>query len=113
MNAIAHHPSPVPQGVFFHEVIGDSMVPTYLPNRDAVCCIPVDGYRCEGVYLVNRLELYRCQKEGRYVRMWRDNKLYSEYLYHIDLFNTAELALVWADMRIVNPSIYRALAQAA
>lgn len=96
-----------PTSSFIHEIIGDSMAPTYLPGRHAVICVPVDGYLCEGVYLVNGIELYRCQREGNYVRMWRDNKLYSEFVYRIDIFNSAELALVCADVRITNPSALR------
>lgn len=96
-----------PASSFIHEIIGDSMAPTYEPGRHAVICVPVEGYLCEGVYLVNGIELYRCQREGRYVRMWRDNKIYSEFVYRIDIFNGADLALVCADVKITNPSVLR------
>lgn len=96
-----------PTSSFIHEIIGDSMAPTCEPGRHAVTCVPVEGYLCEGVYLVNRIELYRFQREGKYVRMWRDNKIYSEFVYRIDIFNGADLALVCADVKITNPSVLR------
>jgi hypothetical protein len=39
--------------------------------------------------------------------MWRDNKIYSEFVYRIDIFNGADLALVCADVKITNPSVLR------
>lgn len=98
--------------IFYHEVIGDSMEPTYLRNRDSVICTPVTGYVCEGVYLISG-ELYRCQREGRYVRMWRDNPHYPEYRAHIDLFNESQLALVIADVSIRNPTVFRIVSESA
>lgn len=99
--------SAAPVFSFIHEIIGDSMAPTYSPGRHAVICVPVDGYLCEGVYLVNGHDLYRCQREGQNVRMSRDNKVYSESTHPIDIFNSADLALVCADVRITNPSVLR------
>lgn len=81
MNAIVvSHQDAASTASFIHDIIGDSTSPTYAAGRHAVICVPVAGYTYEGVYLINRLELYRCQREGRYVRMSRDNKLYSEFV---------------------------------
>jgi hypothetical protein len=99
--------APAPTSSFTHEIIGDSMAPTYEPGRHAVICVPVEGYLCEGVYLVNGIDLYRCQREGGFVRMMRDNKFYSDRIHPLEDFNGADLALVCADVKITNPSVLR------
>lgn len=86
---------------FIYPVASDVMAPTYRAGVNSVICLPVEGYTCEGVYLVDN-ELYRCERQGRYVAVWRDNPIYSQWRIHIDVFNASELALVVADITVRN-----------
>lgn len=109
MNALlpAQQSAAAPTSSFIHEIVGDSMAPTYAAGRHAVICVPVEGYVCEGVYLIDGLDLYRCQREGGLIRMMRDNKVYGDQVHPVEDFNGADLALVCADVRITNPSVLR------
>ena len=59
---------------FIHPVVSDAMAPTYRAGQHSVICLPVEAYVCEGIYLVDG-ELYRCERAGNYVEVWRDNRL--------------------------------------
>lgn len=86
---------------FIHPVASDSMSPTYRSGQNSVICLPVEGYMCEGVYLVDS-ELYRCERTGRNVHVWRDNPAMPDYTVDVDVFNSSELALVVADITVRN-----------
>ncbi|WP_421869011.1 hypothetical protein [Pararhizobium sp.] len=86
---------------FIHPVVSDAMAPTYRAGQHSVICLPVEAYVCEGIYLVDG-ELYRCERAGNYVEVWRDNPAWTKYRIHIDLFNDSPLALVVADITVRN-----------
>lgn len=86
---------------FIHPVVTDAMAPTYIAQQHTVICLPVDAYVCEGVYLLDG-ELFRCQREGNYCEIWRDNPAYPKYRIHLDVFNESALALVVADITARN-----------
>lgn len=99
---LAIQSSPRQSQAFLHPIGCDTMQPTYVRHLHSVICLPVDQYLCEGVYLFGGSELYRCERQGRYVAMWRDNPSYSRLRVHIDLFNNSQLALVVADITARN-----------
>jgi hypothetical protein len=86
---------------FVHPITSDSMSPTYRAGQSSVICLPVDKYACEGVYLIDG-ELFRCDRQGNYVEIWRDNPAWTKYRIHLDLFNESPLALVVADITARN-----------
>ncbi|WP_275783126.1 hypothetical protein [Pararhizobium gei] len=86
---------------FVHPITSDTMAPTYIAHNSSVICLPVDAYVCEGVYLIDG-ELFRCQRDGNYIEMWRDNPAWTRYRIHLDLFNERALALVVADITARN-----------
>jgi hypothetical protein len=86
---------------FIHPVVSDAMAPTYRAHQHSVICLPVESYVCEGVYLVDG-ELYRCERFGRNVHVWRDNPAQTDYNVDVDCFNSSPLALVIADITVRN-----------
>lgn len=94
-------PTATKDAPFIYPVASDVMAPTYRAGQNSVICLPVEAYTCEGVYLVDS-ELYRCERQGRYVAVWRDNPIYSQWRVHIDVFNSSDLALVVADITVRN-----------
>ena len=90
---------------FLHEVDCDTMEPTYIRGRDSVLCVPVFGYAGEGIYLIDCFGLYRCERRGDRIHMWRDNRMYVTQEASLAEFNAANLAIVAADVRIRNREI--------
>jgi signal peptidase I len=86
---------------FLYTVASDSMAPTYRAGQNSVICVPVEGYTCEGVYLVD-MELYRCERTGGTVHVWRDNPAMPDYTVDVGVFNSSKLALVVADITVRN-----------
>lgn len=86
---------------FVYLITSDSMSPTYRAHQTSVICLPVKKYTIEGVYLIDG-ELFRCERIGRYVELWRDNPAWTKYRIHIDVFNESPLALVVADITARN-----------
>ncbi len=77
------------------------MSPTYYAHQSSVICVPVDVFTIDGIYLVDG-ELFRCQRDFRYIEMWRDNPAWTRYRIMLDMFNQSRLALVVADVTARN-----------
>lgn len=93
-------------------IIGDSMAPRLRSGVDFVLIKPVDSYQGEGTYLwsdgVGKSFCNVHSVLGGKLRLWHENKLYSEHFLTREEFAEICLGIVVADVAVRAEHILRA-----
>jgi len=93
----------------FLPMIGDSMEPT-LRNGDLVAVVPVDRFRCDGLYVFAFLgepDVYRCSAnfhDGG-IDIYKDNGRYGRYTLSPESFRQAVIGQVLATCNIIDRTL--------